>query len=358
MLLCLNFLPKEVCVSVFLDESPTAYLMVIFAVPSPQESEESTARNCFVMLFECARERAMAFLKRNLHSAKSFGEQVKLVILDAIRKVCRNAPHEKGQYMEFLLECLESPSNSVSYQAAITLVSLSSSATVIRAAADCLCRLLVHQSDNNIKLIVLDRLQELKKRFPEILSEMVMDLLRGLATPIMDVRRKILDIVLDLVTSRNVENILGFLRKEIQPDSGKDFDGVGCPTAAHGSPHRFCGVSLSFSLLLLILVLSLSPQSAEYRRSLIQTIHQCAVRFPDMAQAVIPVLMDFLSDNSPSALDVILFLRELVQNFPQMRESILSRLHVLFATISSSKVCATEFHILSSIFTSTPTRTH
>lgn len=39
---------------------------------------------------------------------------------------------------------------------------MSSAPTAIRAAANCYTQLLASQSDNNVKLIVLDRLNELK----------------------------------------------------------------------------------------------------------------------------------------------------------------------------------------------------
>ena len=38
-------------------------------------------------------------------------------------------------------------------------MSLSNAPTAITAAANCYCQMLVSQSDNNVKLIVLDRLQ-------------------------------------------------------------------------------------------------------------------------------------------------------------------------------------------------------
>jgi hypothetical protein len=41
----------------------------------------------------------------------------------------------------------------------VTLVSLSNAPTAVAAAANCYCQMLVSQSDNNVKLIVLDRLQ-------------------------------------------------------------------------------------------------------------------------------------------------------------------------------------------------------
>ena len=55
-------------------------------------------------------------------------------------------------------------------------------------------------------------------------------------------------------------------------------------------------------------------KGAEYRQLLVQAIHTCAVRFPDVAASVLHLLCDFLSDtNVASALDVIFFIREIIQ---------------------------------------------
>lgn len=48
-------------------------------------------------------------------------------------------------------------------------------------------------------------------------------------------------------------------------------------------------------------------KSTTYRTLLIQAIHQCAVKFPDVADSVVHVLMDFLSGDG--AADVIVFVR-------------------------------------------------
>ncbi len=58
-----------------------------------------------------------------------------------------------------ILALLQSRSTAVVYECAVTLVSLSNAPTAVRAAANCFCQLLVSQSDNNVRLIVLDRLQ-------------------------------------------------------------------------------------------------------------------------------------------------------------------------------------------------------
>ena len=47
--------------------------------------------------------------------------------------------------------------------------------------------------------------QDLKARHREVMGESLMDMLRALATPNMDIRKKTLDIALDLITSRNID---------------------------------------------------------------------------------------------------------------------------------------------------------
>lgn len=42
-----------------------------------------------------------------------------------------------------------------------------------------------------------------------------MDILRALASPDLEVRKKTLDLALDLISSRNVEDLIKFLEKEV-----------------------------------------------------------------------------------------------------------------------------------------------
>ncbi len=88
-----------------------------------------------------------------------WGDILQMAVLELIRKVCRANPGEKGKYIKIILALLQSTSTAVVYECAVTLVSLSNAPTAITAAANCYCQMLVSQSDNNVKLIVLDRLQ-------------------------------------------------------------------------------------------------------------------------------------------------------------------------------------------------------
>ena len=48
------------------------------------------------------------------------------------------------------------------------------------AAASCHIELVLKESDNNIKLIVLDRINELREKHDKVLDDLVMDVLRVL----------------------------------------------------------------------------------------------------------------------------------------------------------------------------------
>jgi len=276
------------------------------------ESDLSTRRNAFLMLYNNAQDRAVAYLMGNLEQVANWGDILQTVVLDLIRKVCRTDPTQKGKYIKIILMLLSTNNTSVIYECANTLVALSSAPTAIKAAANCYCQLIVSQSDNNVKLIVLDRLSELKTNHREVMQEMVMDILRAVASPNLDIRRKTLDIVLELITLRNIDEVVNILKKEItksQSDTGE--------------------------------------KSGEYRQMLVQAVHQCAIRFPDVAGSVVHLLMDFLGDtNSASAFDVAMFVREIAQTNDKLRESILQRLLDSFYTIRSSRVCGTCLWII------------
>ena len=277
-----------------------------------QEQDLSARRNAFLMLFSCAQDRAVNYLLSHIDNVTTWGDTLQMVVLELVRKVCRTNPGEKGKYIKIILSLLNSPSTAVMYECAGTLVSLSSAPTAIRAVANCYCHLLQSQSDNNVKLIVLDRLQELKVSHREVMVEMIMDMLRALSSPNLDIRKKTLDIALDLITLRNIDEVVMTLKKEVVKTQNKELE-----------------------------------KNGEYRQMLVQAIHSCALKFPEVASTVVHLLMDFLGDsNVPSAMDVVFFVREIIETNPKLRESIMARLVDTFNQIRSSRVCTCALWII------------
>jgi len=264
------------------------------------------------MLFTCAQERAVNYLFTHIDRILDWAEQLQMVVLELIRKVCRTNKNEKGKYIKIIISLLTAPSTAVIYECAGTLVSLSSAPTAIRAAADTYCKLLQSQSDNNVKLIVLDRLLELKSSHKEIMVEMIMDILRALSSPNLDIRRKTLDIALELITPRNVDEVVLMLKKEVVKSQSADLE-----------------------------------KNGEYRQMLVQAIHTCAMKFPEVASTVVHVLMDFLGDtNVASAMDVVVFVREIIETNPKLRVSIITRLLDTFYQIRAARVCSCALWII------------
>lgn len=276
------------------------------------EQDQSAKRNAFLMLFTCDQDRAVNYLLTHVDRVSEWGELLQMVVLELIRKVCRTNRGEKGKYIKIIISLLNAPSTAVIYECAGTLVSLSSAPTAIRAAANTYCQLLLSQSDNNVKLIVLDRLNELKSLHREIMVDLIMDVLRALSSPNLDIRRKTLDIVLELITPRNINEVVLMLKKEVVKTQGGELE-----------------------------------KNGEYRQMLIQAIHSCAIKFPEVASTVVHLLMDFLGDsNVASAIDVIVFVREIIEMNPKLRVSIITRLLDNFYQIRAARVCSCALWII------------
>ena len=80
-------------------------------------------------------------------------------------------------------------------------------------------------------------------------------------------------------------------------------------------------------------------QNNEYRQLLIHSIHQCAIKFSEVAASVVELLMDFIADfNASSAVDVISFVKEVVEKFPKLRPSIVERLVSTLSEVRAGKV--------------------
>ena len=120
----------------------------------------------------------------------TFGGGFALLVLELTRNLCRKDPNQKSRFVCVMFQMLSSTSSNVFYEVAWTLVSLSNAPTAVRAATATYATLLNTQNDNNVKMIVLKRLEDLKKKHPKILQEVLIDLLRALSSPNLDVCKK------------------------------------------------------------------------------------------------------------------------------------------------------------------------
>jgi len=300
------------------------------------ESNPAAKRNAFLMLFHCDMDRAVNFLHSVLSTVSTLGESFQLVVLELIRKVCRSNPAAKGEYIRCIFTLLNCPSHAVAFEGANTLVALSSAPTAVRAAIAAYCQLLQHESDHNVKLVILAKLSSLRKRHLRILQDTLMDILRTLSSPSIDIKRRTLELALELLSSRNVDEVVQLLKKElIKTEQTAQNPGESNLAAAGAVAAGMPGAS------------SVRAVTDAYRKILMDSMHICAVKFPEVVGTVVHLLVNYLGDeNASAAHDVALFVREIVHEYPALRDAILAKVLDNFADIRASEVYRTCVWIL------------
>lgn len=78
--------------------------------------------------------------------------------------------------------------------------------------------LLQDQNDNNVKLIVLSKIMELKGKYAKLLEDYISDILNIIneeSISSLEINEKVLELTTELASSRNIKEIINFLEKEI-----------------------------------------------------------------------------------------------------------------------------------------------
>ncbi|KAI9217376.1 adaptin N terminal region-domain-containing protein [Blastocladiella britannica] len=285
-----------------------------------KETDMTCRRNAFVMLQNSAPEKAIAYLATAASQIATFDEHVQLAIIELVRKEARANAAERPRYLKLLMALLNSADLAVKYEAAASLTALTSHPDAVKAAATAYVALLSKAADTNVKLIVLDRISDLVEMHDRVGGdELPVDLLRVLATPDMEVRRRAARVALAMTNARNVAAVVNVFKKDLARATA---DAAAEPAYA-------------------------SDRAPEFRQLLIQSIHACAIKFPSVASNVIYILMDYLGDASnASAVDVVAFVRECVERFPDLRPTILERLLGSIPDLKSGKVARGVLWIL------------
>lgn len=268
------------------------------------ESDNTCKRNAFGALMTISHEKALEYLTGVLDGVPNADELLQLIELEFIRKDAGDNQANKSRYLRLIFDLLEANTSTVVYEAATSLTSLTNNPVAVKAAAGKLIELSIKEADNNVKLIVLDRVDQLRRRNEGVLDDLTMEILRVLSSPDLDVRRKALGIALEMVSSKNVQEVIMLLKKELSKTVDEQYE-----------------------------------KNSEYRQLLIQSIHQCAIKFSEIAASVVDVLMDFITDFSgTSAVEVISFVKEVVEKFPKLRSSIVERLVSTLGEVRAGKV--------------------
>ena len=110
----------------------------------------------------------------------------------------------------------------------------------VKAAASKFIELSIKEPDNNVKLIVLEKVNQLREKNEGILDDLVMDILRALSSPDLDVRRKALTLALEMVSSKNVEEVVLLLKKELSKTVDEQYEKVCSPDLPNALCTDYC----------------------------------------------------------------------------------------------------------------------
>ncbi|KAG1833270.1 adaptin N terminal region-domain-containing protein [Suillus subalutaceus] len=211
------------------------------------ESDATCNHSAFVFLAHCAMPKAVEWLSSVYDQLTNLDELLQMSIIEVIRLDCKNDTTHRPRYIRCMFELLlNSSSHAVKYEAATTLTTLTQNSAAVKAAASCFVNLVIKESDNNVKLIVLDHLDTLRSKHGHILDGLTMDILQVLS-------RKAMSIVLSMTSNRNVEEVVLFLKKQLQQTQEREFE-----------------------------------KALEYRQLLIQSIHVLAVKFSERSSGEVP----------------------------------------------------------------------
>jgi len=167
-----------------------------------------------------------------------------------------------------------------------------------------------------VRLVTLDRLIQLKQKHPLVLQGMVLDLCRVLQAPSPDIRSRSLTLITELVTSSNVDSVLGSLKKEL---------------AHRGS--------------------EVLPADADFKASIVASLVALTSNFPDTATTISNTLLDLITDSGAVAVDAVQGVRELIAVFPDIRLAATHRLRDVIGSVRQGKVlrivvaCLAEFSV-------------
>lgn len=128
------------------------------------ETDSTCKRNAFVSLSGMDHEMAMRYLSQQFNAINSMDELMQLAIIEFIKKDSSLNPSNKIQHLPLIFDLLESKTNTIVFEAATTLTFLTSNSETIITVVRKFIDLITKEVDNNAKLIMLDKIDDLKKK--------------------------------------------------------------------------------------------------------------------------------------------------------------------------------------------------
>jgi coatomer subunit beta len=131
------------------------------------------------------------------------GDLFQLAFLELTRRVLYIDTNLANSLLPMVTTLVNSSiSPALIYEGASTLLLFPSSPVAVETATRAYILLLCREGDNNVKLSVLDCLDEILLTFPSALENFAVDIFRALSSPSLEIKKKTLAIGFKLVNKR------------------------------------------------------------------------------------------------------------------------------------------------------------
>ncbi len=276
------------------------------------ENDSACQRNAFVVLAQTEPNRASAYFDSIAYKIDSLDSQLQISLIEFMLGDASIDPEKRSKYTKCLFGLVSSstPSSMVKYEACTALMALSGAPHAIKAIASCYIEMAIKEADNNAKLLILARLAELQLQHSAIVNEGILDVLRVLSTSDSEVRRRAIKLVLNGMSKRIAEEMVGFFRKELT--KLRDTEG--------------------------------DKPIIEYKKELLKAIHVCSGKFSETNVSAISCWIEFLSDpDAPQAPEAASFIKEALEKSSDLCEDTVSQLCEAIKNVNESQICQVLF---------------
>lgn len=183
-----------------------------------KETDLTTKRNSFLLYYKISKESAIDFLAEAIKEDdhESFGDILQLVILNTFQGTIQKDPKSSSKLIKIIKSFSNSRFNSVLYEVANTLIRYTTSSENLRMALNIHQTILKNNTDNNVKLLILDQLDIIRKKNKQVIAEDFLNLQKISFSSCFEVKERFLVFCLHFVTPRNYQDVQRYFAEDIK----------------------------------------------------------------------------------------------------------------------------------------------
>jgi coatomer subunit beta len=183
-----------------------------------KENDLTTKRNIFFLFFNLDREKATTFLLEKISEEEheEFGDILQLIIIKSIQDATIKDKKTSGTFTKIIKAFSNSKFNSVLYEVAYSLIRFTRTTEALRSAVVILVQILKNNNDNNVKLLIIEQLEIIRRRDKLILMDSFIDLAQMVFLGDGEIKEKFLPFMESYTTKDNIAVVQKTLFHELK----------------------------------------------------------------------------------------------------------------------------------------------